>query len=157
MAGFICIAIINSLPWRKILGSCRSGPGLMHKFYRVLRVVLCSLLFSYIKRSKAGDRVQSQLTNPSRIKEARTYSPWKRQIFLGQVGLLSLPLVMGIAMRFLWEIFLNVFGSGQSDVRSGNSMTACCVMKGKGAGTRLLSLFIIPPFLALNIVGETSG
>ena len=64
---------------------------------------------------------------------------------------------MGIAMRFLWEIFLKVFGSGQSDVRSGNSMTTCCVMKGKGAGTRLLSLFIIPPFLALIIVGETSG
>ena len=68
---------------------------------------------------------------------------------LGMVGLLSLPLVMGIAM---WEI-----GSGQSDVHSGNSMTTCCEMKGKGAGTRLLSLFIIPPFLALNIVGDTSG
>ena len=64
---------------------------------------------------------------------------------------------MGIAMRFLWEMFLKVFGSGQSDVRSGNSMTTCCVMKGKGAGTRLLSLFIIPPFLALNIVRDTSG
>ena len=64
---------------------------------------------------------------------------------------------MGIAVRFLSEIVLKVFGSGQSDVRSGNSMTACCVMKGKGAGTRLLSLFIIPPFLALNIVGDTSG
>ena len=63
---------------------------------------------------------------------------------------------MGIAMRFLWEMFLKVFGSGQSDVRSGNSMTTCCEMKGKGAGTRLLSLFTIPPCLALNIVGETS-
>ena len=39
---------------------------------------------------------------------------------LGMVGLLSLPLVMGIAM---WEI-----GSGQSDVHSGNSMTTCCVV-----------------------------
>ena len=63
---------------------------------------------------------------------------------------------MGIAMRFLCEMFLNVFGSGQSDVRSGNSMTTCCEMKGKGAGMRLLSLFTIPPCLALNIVGETS-
>ena len=31
-------------------------------------------------------------------------------------------------MCLLWEIFLNVFGSGQSDVRSGTSMTTCCVV-----------------------------
>ena len=46
---------------------------------------------------------------------------------LGMVSLLSLPLVMGIAMCFLWEIFLKNFGSGQSDVRSGNSITCCVV------------------------------
>ena len=46
---------------------------------------------------------------------------------LGQVNLLSLTLVMGKAMCFLWEIFFKVFGSGQSDVRSGTSMTTCCV------------------------------
>ena len=28
----------------------------------------------------------------------------------------------------LWEIFLKVFGSGQSDVRSGTSMPLCCVV-----------------------------
>ena len=28
----------------------------------------------------------------------------------------------------LWEIFLKVFGSGQSDVRSGTSMPPCCVV-----------------------------
>ena len=30
-----------------------------------------------------------------------------------QVDLLSLPLVMGVAMCFLWEMFFKVFGSGQ--------------------------------------------
>ena len=33
-----------------------------------------------------------------------------------------------IAMFFLWEMFLKVFGSGQSDVRSGTSITTCCVV-----------------------------
>ena len=82
------------------------------------------MLFSYIKRSKAGDCVQSQVKNLSRIKEPRTDSPWKRQILLSQVSLLSLPLVM----CFLWEFFFKVFDSGQSDVSSGNSMTTCCVV-----------------------------
>ena len=45
-------------------------------FHRVFR----SVLISYRRRSKAGDCVQSQLTNISRIKEPRTDSPWKRQI-----------------------------------------------------------------------------
>ena len=43
-------------------------------------LVVCSVLFSYAKRSKASDSVQSQLTNLSRIKEPRTDSPRKRQI-----------------------------------------------------------------------------
>ena len=34
------------------------------EFMAILRVVVCSVLFSDIKRSKAGDCVQSQLTNP---------------------------------------------------------------------------------------------
>ena len=38
------------------------------------------MLFSYTKRSKAVDSVQSQLANLSRIKEPCTDSPWKRQI-----------------------------------------------------------------------------
>jgi len=78
------------------------------------QVTLCSL--------------NSQMTNLSRFKEPRTDSPWKRQILLGQVSFLSLPLVIGIAMCFLWERFLKVFDSGQSDVSSGNSMTTCCVV-----------------------------
>ena len=44
------------------------------------------------------------------------------------VSLLSLALIMSNAMYFLWEMVLKVFGSGQSDVRSGNSMTTCCVV-----------------------------
>ena len=44
-------------------------------FYTVLRLVVCSVLFSYIKRSKEGDSVQTQLTNLSRINEPRTHSP----------------------------------------------------------------------------------
>ena len=47
---------------------------------------------------------------------------------LGQVSLLSLPLVMGIAMCYSWEMSMKVFGSGQSDVRPGNSMTSCFVV-----------------------------
>ena len=31
-------------------------------------------------------------------------------------------------MCLLWEMFFKVFGSGQSDVRSGTSMTTCCVV-----------------------------
>ena len=56
---------------------------------------------------------------------------------LRMVSLLSLPLVMGIVLCFLWEIFLKIFGSGQSDVRSGNSMTTCCVVK-----TNVLNMLI---------------
>ena len=41
----------------------------------------------------------------------------------GQVSLLLLPLIMGIAMYFLRDILLKVFASGQPDVRSGTSMT----------------------------------
>ena len=40
-----------------------------------------SVLFSYIKRSKASDCVQSRLTNLSRTDERRTDSPLKRQLF----------------------------------------------------------------------------
>ena len=47
--------------------------GLIHsQFNTVLRLVVCSVLFSYINRSKAGDCVQSQLKNLSRIKDSRT-------------------------------------------------------------------------------------
>ena len=50
--------------------------GSIHgQFIRFLRLVVCSVLFSYIKRSKTGDYVQSRLTNLSRIKELRTDSP----------------------------------------------------------------------------------
>ena len=35
---------------------------------------------------------------------------------------------MDIAMCFLWEMFLKVFGSGQSDVRSVTSISTCCVV-----------------------------
>ena len=48
--------------------------GLIHShFNTVLRLIVCSVLFSYINRSKAGDCVQSQLKNLSRIKESRTF------------------------------------------------------------------------------------
>ena len=57
------------------------NPGLNSwPIYTVLRLVICSVLFSSIKRSKAGDRVQSQLTTLSRTKEPRTDSPRKSQI-----------------------------------------------------------------------------
>ena len=51
-------------------------------------------------QSKAGDCVESQFTNLSLIKEPPTDSPSKRQILLGQVSFLSLPLVIGIVTCF---------------------------------------------------------
>ena len=60
------------------------------------------------------------------------------------MSLLCLPLVFGIEMCFLWERFLKVFGSGQSDVRSGTSMT-----------TRLF--FFLAPLSPLTIKVDPSN
>ena len=62
--------------------------------------VACCLFGVVFLQSKAGDCVESQLTNLSLIKQPRTDSPSKRQILLGQVSFLSLPLVIGIVMCF---------------------------------------------------------
>ena len=92
------------------------------------RLVVSSVLFFYIKRSKAGNCVQSQLTNLSRIKELRTDSPWKRQILKARpVSHLS-PSSWVLRCVFLGGMFLLVFGSGQSDVRSGTLMPTCYVV-----------------------------
>ena len=73
--------------------------------------------------------MRSELTNLSRIKEQRTDSPWPGQVKVKPRSVfLSLPIVMGIEMRFLWENILKVFSSEQSDVRSGTSMATCCVV-----------------------------
>ena len=73
--------------------------------------------------------MRSELTNLSRIKEQRTDSPWPGQVKVkARSVFLSLPIVMGIEMRFLWENILKVFSSEQSDVRSGTSMATCCVV-----------------------------
>ena len=87
------------------------------------------MLFSYIKRSKAGDCVQSQVTNLSRIKEPRTDSPLcERQILKARSVSYLFP--SSWALRcVLWEIFFeSVWFSGQPDVRSGTSMPPCCVV-----------------------------
>ena len=77
----------------------------------------------------SGPPVRSELTNLSRIKEHHTDSPWPGQVKVkARSVFLSLPLFMGIEMRFLWENVLKVSSSGQSDVRSGTSMTTCCVV-----------------------------
>ena len=57
------------LPFLRNLGSIHG------QFVRFLRLIVCSVLFSCIKRSKTGDYVQSRLTNLSRIIEPLTYSP----------------------------------------------------------------------------------
>ena len=54
-----------------------AAEGLFHLLYTdidytVLRLVVCSVSFSYIMRSKAGCCVQLQLTNLPRIKQPRT-------------------------------------------------------------------------------------
>ena len=87
------------------------------------------MLFSYIKRSKAGDCVQSQVTNLSRIKEPRTDSPLcERQILKARSVSYLFP--SSWALRcVLWEFFFeSVWFSGQPDVRSGTSMPPCCVV-----------------------------
>ena len=97
-------------------------------FHTVLRLVVCSVLFSYIKRSKEGDWVQSQLTNLSRINEPSTDSPKNAKSLRPGQSLMSSPRHGYCDVFFLWELFFKVFGSGQSDVRSGTSMTTCCVV-----------------------------
>ena len=94
-----------------------------------MRLVVCSVLFSYIKRSKAGDCVQSQLTNLFRIKEPRTRvtrHESAKSLRPGQ-SLIFSPR-HGHCVVFCVNFFLKVFGSGQSDVRSETSMTTCCVL-----------------------------
>ena len=66
------------------------------------------------------------------------------------MSLLCLPLVFGIEMCFLWERFLKVFGSGQSDVRSGTSMTARLFFFQPHSPR--LQLKLIPVILAVDCV-----
>ena len=112
------------------------------QFSTALRLVVCSVLFSYIRGSKTGYSVRSQLTNLSLIKEDRTDSAWEQQILKGQIKFSPLSLIMGIAMSFWWEKLQKTFVSGQSGVRSGNSMTTRqCVANADTLHT-LLSLAI---------------
>ena len=82
-----------------LLFLCNLG-SIHYSFFTVLRHVY-SMLFSYIKRSKAGDCVQSQLTNLSRTDERRTDSLLKCQFF--KATLSSIRLLMGIVMCYLKE------------------------------------------------------
>ena len=84
----------------------------------VLRLVACSVvLFSYIKRSKAGDCLQfNSQTSPASKNCAPIHHESAKSLWPCQSLISSLD--MGIAMCFLWENVLKVFGSGQFDVRS---------------------------------------
>ena len=94
-----------------------------------LRLVVCSLLFTYIKWSRAGYCVQSQLTNLSRTTDRALIHYESVKSLRPELSLLFLPLVMGIAMCFLWENTLKIlYGSRQSYVRSGTSVTTCGVV-----------------------------
>ena len=56
-----------------------------------------------------------------------SHPSWQRQILKARSVSYLFP--SSWALRcVLWEIFLKVFGSGQSDVRSGTSMPPCCVV-----------------------------
>ena len=56
-----------------------------------------------------------------------SHPSWERQILKARSVSYLFP--SSWALRcVLWEIFLKVFGSGQSDVRSGTSMPPCCVV-----------------------------
>ena len=89
---------------------CLFGVVFLHKAKQG-RVTVCSFNSKSLPRQKTAHRFIVKAPNPS-----------------GQVSLISLPLVIGIAMFFLWEMSLKVFGSGQSDVRSGTSITTGCVV-----------------------------
>ena len=111
-----------SLPFRVIW--LNSWP-----IYTVLRLVVCSLLFPYIKQRKGGNCVQSQLTNLSRIKRATTAHRFTMKALnpSGQ-SLISSPrheyCDVFFCAKFLWK----ALGSGQSGVRLGITMTTCCVL-----------------------------
>ena len=110
---------------------CNLWAQLMATLYCFAASCLFGVVFLHklIKRSKAGDCVQSQFTNLSRFKEPRTDSPVMRAPIL-KARSVSYLFPSSWALRcVLWEIFLKVFGSGQSDVRSGASMPPCCVVK----------------------------
>ena len=122
--------------------------GSVYRHFPRLRLVVCSVLFSYIRGSKTGYSVQSQLTNL--IKEECTDSAWEHQILKGPINFSSLPLVMGIAMSLWWEKLLRAFVSGKSGVRSGNSIdlhvfgykTQCCTQF-KSPGDKILCVLYL--------------
>ena len=89
---------------------------------------LCLFGVVFLHKAKQGRWLCAVVTYkfPPRQRTAHWFT-MKAPNPLGMVSLLSLPLVMGIAMCLLWEIFLKNFGSGQSDVHSGNSITCCVV------------------------------
>ena len=65
--------------------------------------------------------------SPSSKNRAPIHPSWERQILKARSVSYLFP--SSWALRcVLWEIFLKVFGSGQSDVRSGTSMPSCCVV-----------------------------
>ena len=73
---------------------------------------LGSIHNSYIKRGKAGDCVQSQLTNLSSIKEPRTDSPWKRQILKARSFSYLLPSSRVLRCVFCGQMFLTLLVLG---------------------------------------------
>ena len=89
-----------------------------------LRLVVCSVLFSYVT-TKQGRLLCAVSTHKSKngapIRYESTKSVW------GQINFSPLPLVMVLQCVFggksCWKL---VFG--QSDVRSGNSITTRCVV-----------------------------
>ena len=86
----------------------------------VLRLVVCSVLFSYIKQSKVGWLCAVSTQNLSRIKEQRTDSPWKRQILqvrsVSYNFLLSWVLRCVLCGKFFWK-FLNRQCDGAEEPR----------------------------------------
>ena len=65
--------------------------------------------------------------SPASKNRAPIHPSWERQILKARSVSYLFP--SSWALRcVLWEIFLKVFGSGQSDVRSGTSMPPCCVV-----------------------------
>ena len=93
-----------------------------------LRLVVCSLLFSYIKWSRPGSRVQSQFTNLSRITDRALIHHESVKSLRPAQSLISSLRHGYCNVFFLWENTLKIYGSRQSYVRSGTSMTSCCVV-----------------------------
>ena len=99
--------------------------------YTVLRLVVCSLLFSYIKQRKGGDLCAVSTHKPlphQRASTAHRFTMKAPNPFRTDQSLISSPRHGYCDVFFCANFFWKALGSGQSGVRLGITMTTCCVL-----------------------------